>query len=119
MTDHPQVALVAPESDARSTLEDYLKKSGFKIHPCERLGAIEQYAAVVVLDDSADSLSTFVETLMASPAASPVVAVTSKPRALANLVARFGKRLCVFPAPVFGWELVDALRACVLGEGVE
>ena len=119
MTTNAQIALVAPAGDARSSLEDYLTKSGFEIHPCERLGAGGPYAVVILVDDSADSLAVLVEALMASSPASRVVAVTSRPRALASLVDRFGKRLHVFPAPVFGWELVDALRSCVLGEGVE
>jgi hypothetical protein len=119
VTTDAQIALVAPAGDARSSLEDYLKKSGFEIHPCERLGTTGPYAVVIVVDESAESLAVLVEALMGSSSSSRVVAVTSKPRALTSLVARFGKRLHVFPAPLFGWELVDALRSCVLGEGVE
>jgi hypothetical protein len=119
VTNQPKIALVAPAGDARSSLEDYLKKSGFEIHPCERLGASSPYAVVILVDESAGSLAVLIEALMASSPDSRVVAVTSRPRALASLVARFGERLHVFPAPVFGWELVDALRSCVSGEGVE
>jgi hypothetical protein len=40
-----------------------------------------------------------------------LVVVTSKPTALRDLVASHGDRLQVLPAPAFGWDLVDALRA--------
>lgn len=109
-----RVALVSDASDARTALADYLTNAGFEVHPCDELAAPSAFAALVLIggpDDASDAISGTVRAWMKQGKTQRVVVVTSKPRALADLVASHGDRLHVLPAPVFGWELVDALRA--------
>lgn len=109
-----RVALVAHAGDPRTALADYLTRSGFDVHACAELAAPSAFAAVVLLgrhDEPIEDLTASVRAWMKLGRIERVVVVTSKPRALAELAADHGERLRVLPAPVFGWDLVDALRA--------
>jgi hypothetical protein len=108
-----RVALVATGDDARTALADYLKRAGFEIHACDELEIPSAFDALVVVsahDTSGDALVRDVRAWIRSTRSQRIVVVTSKPTALKDLVIAHGERLLVLPAPVFGWELVDALR---------
>jgi hypothetical protein len=109
-----RVALVSGADDARAALADYLTNAGFEVHPCDDLAAPGAFAALVLIarpGDSGDAITGRVRSWMKQAKHPRVVVVTSRPRALVDLVASHGHRLHVLPAPAFGWDVVDALRA--------
>jgi hypothetical protein len=114
------VALVSRASETRAALADYLTNAGFEVHACDELAApaspasFASFGALVWLGghgESSESIEGAVRSLMKLARTQRVVVVTSRPKALTDLVASHGERLHVLPAPVFGWTLVDALRA--------
>jgi hypothetical protein len=109
-----RVALVADAGETRRGLADYLANAGFEVHPCDELTAPAAFGAFVLIGghrESIDSLLELVRSWLELDATPRIVVVTSRPRALGELVASHGDRLRVLPAPAFGWELVDAIRA--------
>ena len=109
-----RVALVSRAGETRTALADYLTNAGFEVHPCDELDAPAAFGALVWIGahgESSEAIEGAVRSLMKLAKTQRVVVVTSRPRALAELVASHGERLHVLPAPVFGWSLVDALRA--------
>lgn len=109
-----RIALVADANETRIALASYLMEAGFEVHQYEELAMPSSFAALVLVarrDESSESLSAFVRTWMRLAKTQRVVVVTSKPKALSGLVASYGDRLRVLPAPAFGWDLVDALRS--------
>lgn len=107
-----RVALVSPAGDARSTLARYLTTAGFAVHEGDRPEIARSCTAVVAIDDGAsDALVAEVRAWLKLTRLRRVVVVTAKPAALDELVAAYGDRLYVLPAPVFGWDVVDALRS--------
>ncbi len=108
------VALIAPAGETRGALASYLRSAGFEVHECEELEVSSAFAALVVISPQVASSSELVASVrfwMKLGKTKRVVIVTSKPTALTELVASYGERLRVLPAPSFGWDLVDALRA--------
>jgi len=109
-----RIALVAEANDTRSALASYLTDAGFDVHQCAELAMPSSFAGLVLLgrrDESSDSLTAIVRSWMRIAKTQRVVVVTSKPKALTGLLARYNDRLRVLPAPAFGWDLVDALRS--------
>lgn len=109
-----RVALVSPAGEARSALAGYLRNAGFDIHECDELGVPSSFGALVVVnpqDAGSDDLLSSVRSWIKLTKTQRVVVVTSKPTAFKELLAIHGERLRVLPAPAFGWDLVDALRA--------
>lgn len=109
-----RVALLARASQTRNALADYLSNAGFEVHACDELAAPASCGALIWIGgpgESSDSTAGAVRSLMKLARTQRVVVVTSRPKALAELAATHGARLHVLPAPVFGWSLVDALRA--------
>jgi hypothetical protein len=110
----PRVALVAAAGESRTALAVYLQRAGFDVHECDELALPSSFEALVMIADHATT-----ETLVADAGkwlkrakhGQRVVVVTSKPATLKSLSALHGERLHVLPAPVFAWDLVDALRA--------
>lgn len=112
MTTNRRVALVAIADDNRTAIATYLTSAGFDVHPCEELPLPSSFGALVLLGDEAAGIDTiaYVRSWMKMTKGQRVVIVTSKPTGLRDLIAAHAGRLFVLPAPVFGWELVDALR---------
>jgi hypothetical protein len=109
-----RVALIATAGDVRVALAAYLANAGFEVHQYDELAVASSYGAVVVLngrDRLPEALRTEVRTWLKLTRDQRVVVVTSKPTVLKDLLAVHGERLRVLAAPVFGWDVVDALRA--------
>ena len=109
-----RIALVAPIDDATTALSGYLSDAGFEVHEQWKAAAPRTFDAVILIDargDSREALHTEVRSWIESTKSRAIVVVTPKPIMLADLVSTYGPRLCVLPAPAFGWELVDRIRA--------
>ena len=107
-----RVALVAAADDQRGELARYLAGAGFDVHPCDELAVAAAFGAVVWLaGDAAGDPVARVRSWLRSARLHRVVVVTGRPAALRDLAAAHPARLLVLPAPAFGWDLVDALRA--------
>jgi hypothetical protein len=108
-----RVVLVSEASDTRTALAGYLRNAGFDVHECDELALPDSFGALVAIStqDTSDTLLADVKSWIKLTKNQRVVVVTSKPTLFKALVAAHGERLYVLPAPAFGWELVDALRA--------
>jgi hypothetical protein len=112
VTGERRVALVAPADEQRTALARYLAGAAFNVHACDELAVAGGFDAVVWLAaDLADDLGPRARSWLRRNPPRRVVIVTARPAALRDLVASHPERLFVLPAPAFGWELVDALRA--------
>ncbi len=100
-----RVALVAPAGANRTALAEYLRNAGFEVDECAALETPAGYGALVVIDDR------LVAGLIKTTRHQRIVVVSSKPSALKDVAARAGERLRILPAPAFGWDVVDTLRA--------
>ncbi len=100
-----RVALVAPAGASRTALAEYLRNAGFDVDECTQLAAPAGYGALVVIDDR------LVPGLIKATRHQRIVVVSSKPTALKDVAAGAGERLRILPAPAFGWDVVDTLRA--------
>lgn len=108
-----RVALVSVADDNREALAGYLVRAGFDVHECEELEVATSFGTLILLgeESSTDAILARVRSWLKTTKTQRVMVVTPKPAALRDLLVVHGDRLFVFPAPVFGWELVDALRA--------
>jgi hypothetical protein len=104
------VALVSEASATRTALAGYLKNAGFDVHECDELALPASFGALVAIGGT-EALLADVKSWMKVTKNQRVVVVTTKPTVFRDLVATHAERLYVLPAPAFGWELVDALRA--------
>ncbi len=111
MTAERRVALVAPADEERTALARYLAGAAFDVHACDELGVAGGFDAVVWLAADLADLAPRARSWLRTSRPHRVVIVTTRPAALRDLVACHPERLFVLPAPTFGWELVDALRA--------
>ncbi len=103
------IALVARADAARSELAGYLRGAGFDVHECEALEVTTGLFALVAVGDQ--ELVANVRSWLRSGRGHRVLVVTSRPTAFKELVASHFERLYILPAPAFGWDVVDALRA--------
>jgi hypothetical protein len=111
VTGKRRVALISSTGHPRTELAGYLRNAGFDVHECEEMSLPSAFAALVVIGgESAEEIAD-VQSWMKVAKTQRVVVVTPKPTAFKYLLAIHGHRLQVLPAPVFGWDLVDALRA--------
>jgi hypothetical protein len=109
-----RIALVAEAGDSRSALADYLISAGFDVHQYDELAMPSAFTALVLIgrrEESSDSVVETVRSWIKLTKTQRLVVVTSKPKALAGLIASYSERLRVLPAPAFGWDVVDALRS--------
>jgi hypothetical protein len=109
-----RIALVSEAGDSRTALADYLVSVGFDVHQYDELAMPSAFAALVLVgrrEESSDSLVATVRSWIKLTKTQRLVVVTSKPKALAGLLASYSERLRVLPAPAFGWDVVDALRS--------
>ena len=114
MSTSPRVALISHDASARRKLSDYLGTAGFEVEECDEHALPATYAAVVMVaeDDAApDALEAQIRSWIKLGKVQRVVVVTSRPAALRALVLVHATRLSVLAAPVFAWDVVDALRA--------
>jgi len=109
-----RVALVSDANETRTALADYLTNAGFEVHECDELAVPSAFGSLVLIGrhgEPNDALIAIVRSWMKLAKTQRVVVITSKPKALTDLVASHGERLHVLAAPAFGWDLVDALRS--------
>jgi hypothetical protein len=109
-----RIALVSSAGETRAQLAGYLTGAGFEVHECDELAIPSSFGALVVISGHEARRAALVASVgswIRLTKIPRVVVVTSKPMAWNDLLAMHGERLIVLPAPVFGWDLVDALRA--------
>lgn len=109
-----RVALVAAAGEPRRAIAAYLQRAGFEVQECDELAIPSSFEALVMISDHATAETLVTDAgkwLKRTKHGQRVVVVTSKPAVLKPLTTLHGDRLHVLPAPVFGWDLVDALRA--------
>lgn len=108
-----RIALVSEADPNRAALAGYLQRAGFDVHECDELALPASFGALVAIAarHTGDELVADVRTWIKLTRHQRVVVVTTRPHAFKSLVAAHSERLFVLPAPAFGWELVDALRA--------
>jgi hypothetical protein len=113
MTTGRRVALISIADGDRVRLAVYLRGAGFDVHECDELVVPSSFGALVWLagDTQASELVARVRSWLRLARNQRVVVVTSRPAALREVVAAHVERLFVLPAPAFGWDLVEALRA--------
>ena len=109
-----RIALIASADETRAVLAGYLTGTGFDVHECDELSVPSSFGALVVIGGPRTSTERHlasVRSWIKLTKIQRVVVVTTRPMAWRDLLATHGERLTVLPAPVFGWDLVDALRA--------
>lgn len=109
-----RIALIARADESRRELGRYLHDAGFEVLECEGLDVTHGFAALVLIvsqDASSEALVANVRGWMRSNRSQRVLVVTSRPTVLKDLAAVHAERLHVLPAPAFGWDVVDTLRA--------
>ena len=112
MTLDRPVALVPVAGNQQNVLARYLTGAGFDVHECGELTVASSFGAVVWLArDGEGGLVARVRAWLRSARPHRIVVVTARPAMLRELAATHPERLLVLPAPTFGWDVVDALRA--------
>ena len=118
MTAPRAIALVSADAQARAPLARYLEQAGFEVR--EQDAVVGRPPPVLVWLSERDAAAEDVHGQVlawlgdgeaGAAGAERVIVVTSRPTALKDLVASHERRLVVLAAPVFGWQIVDALRA--------
>lgn len=104
------MTLVAQDPRSRTGLAGYLQRSGFEVRTLAAIPHGGRATRVLVwLTDLADGAGA-IDAWLAADGARRAIAVTARPAAFAALRAAHPGQLAVLPAPVFGWQVVDALR---------
>jgi hypothetical protein len=111
MSSRYRVVLVAPDDDVSRALAAYLQKAGFGVERARSAGRCTAVVRVVAEGTSRSALEAAVRAHLAAQQPHTIIVVTPQPAALEALARRYRGRLHVLPAPAFGWDIVDALRA--------
>ena len=105
------VALASTEpSDA---LVRYLEEVGFDVTPVRTPSSAPREGILVWLPDRLDDDRAILDSVriwLGSKSKLRAIIVTERPIRLKEIVDGSRGRVCVLPAPVFSWQLVDALR---------
>lgn len=114
MTSTGIIALVGPDEPGRRDLARYLESSGFVVFLVEPPPRPSETSRALVWlterdDNPADSADTIASWLDAMPSRRAIV-VTWRPAAFRAACEEHEGRLAVLVAPVFGWQISDALR---------
>ena len=107
------IALVSQEPRLRGELARYLGDAGFEVDEFDqppRPRGIWSLVWLTERDLDPRLAESVVVAWLGQAADRRVVIVTWRPTVLRGLVERHGARLSVLPPPVFGWQVVDALR---------
>lgn len=113
----PEVVIVSTNPDTRDGLQSYLRGAGVTVHPLHNLDEFSRRAdnnidALVLFPDDfrwESVLAAIAELAERHPAALPVL-VTARPQRFENLA---DTNMLVVPRPVWGWKILDAIRAHV------
>jgi len=106
-----EIVLVARDATSRSALATYLAGAGFAVHELDEPPSHDSARSLVWLTDRDVEPCASVESWLANGAERSAVIVTWRRSALLALIKRFADRLVILAPPVFGYQLVDALRA--------
>ncbi len=105
------VALVCREPN--EPLVRYLEDAGFEVRAVRTPHVAPREGVLVWLTDEAGderAIVAAIRTWLGAKADLRVILVTGRPVPLGAAVADARGRIALLPAPVFGWQLVDALR---------
>jgi hypothetical protein len=105
-----EVVLVSRDATSRSDLATYLAGAGFAVHELDEPPSHDSARSLVWLTERDVEPCGAVETWLANGEERSAVIVTWRRPTLLALVKRFADRLVVLAPPVFGYQLVDALR---------
>ena len=111
MTAPRAIALVSADAQARAPLARYLEQAGFEVREEDAVTGSPPPVLVWLSARDAAAEEVRAQVIAWLESAERVIVVTSRPTALKDLVASHEHRLVVLAAPVFGWQIVDALRA--------
>lgn len=106
-----QVALVS--TDPHEELVRYLEDVGFAVRAFRTPFGAPRAGTLVWLADRASDDRTVIDTLRVWLGAKPklrAIVVTERPVRLRDVTKDARGRVLLLAAPVFGWQLVDALR---------
>jgi hypothetical protein len=106
------LALASRDRKVRGELARYLEAAGFVVAEHDAPPRVRPSSLVWLTDPSSDpdEIATTASVWLAA-GVQHVVIVTWRPAMLRPLCDAHGARLAVLPPPVFGWQVVDALRA--------
>jgi hypothetical protein len=115
----PQVAIVSANPETLDGLQSYLHGAGVaargtrRLEECAALTAATTLAVVLFPDDfSSDGVMSAVRELATRGPTILQVLVTGHPKAFEAL-GRGRRNVLVVPRPVWGWTILDAIRAHV------
>jgi hypothetical protein len=109
------IALVGLDDPGRRDLARYLTGSGFEVRLVEPPPCGAELSRFLIWlterdDNPVDAADTIERWLDAAPTRRAIV-VTWRPSAFRGACEAHGGRLAVLVAPVFGWQVSDALRS--------
>ena len=109
------IALVGPDGLERRNLACYLAGSGYEVRITEPPPETAERSRFLIWltqrdDNPLDAADTVDRWLEGSPARRAIV-VTWRPSAFRAASETHGTRLAILVAPVFGWQVSDALRS--------
>jgi hypothetical protein len=107
------IALVSRANKAREEIATYLRGVGFDVFECEALTIASRFSGVVVIEEPPPVAATraHVQAWIKLSRPPRVIVVSSKPATWKALSLAHSDHVFVIPAPAFGWDIVDALRA--------
>jgi hypothetical protein len=107
------LALLAKDPRTRADVRSYLERAGYQVRlvarPESRARSLV-WLAEEVEDRHPAAIATVLLEWLAPFEERRAVLVTSKPTAFIELGRAYPDRLSVLAAPVFAWQVVDALR---------
>jgi hypothetical protein len=108
------LALLANDPRTRADLRTYLERAGYQVRlvtrPESRARALV-WLAEELEDRQPAAIATVLLSWLAAFAERRAVLVTSRPAAFVELGRTYPDRFSVLAAPVFAWQVVDAIRA--------
>jgi hypothetical protein len=106
------IAVVGRTGRARAQIRQALHQGGYDAVECAELSIATRFAGVVVVEEAArgERLRAQVRSWIERSKCPRVLVITPRPVAWKAMALAHGGRLRVLAAPLFSWEIVDALR---------
>ena len=101
------VALVARDPDTRAHLTGYLEEAGFRVRDT---ADASQAVWVIEKDQNLDAVASEIVPWLGAHETRHAVIITWRPTTVRVAIGSVEARLSILIAPVFPWQLVDALR---------
>lgn len=110
-----RVIVAAGLAEVREDVAAYLGTAGFTVQACalppDPPPAMASLVWLTDLDAAVPAIERTLNAWLSPNSRRRAVVVTWRPLLLREAARRLGDRLVVLAAPVFGWSVVDALRA--------